>query len=383
VAARQGEANLLMLSGDRSIGQGRQGPFYYTLAGLRRYWRRIDVLCPAARGAGPWQPFENVYVHPARAGRAQQPWFIRQAGRRLFAERSYALVVSHDFGLFYNGIGARLLLRSLPRGSRPPLVSEIFHLPGVPKAAGASEVAGLALHRLYVRASWRALAGFRVINRSMAAQLRRWGVPAERIHVLSAFYLDHSVFQPREAGKEWDVVFCARLVPNKGPALLLDALALLARERPAVRCAIVGEGPLQPALERRAARLGIGERVSFLGWLPSAPDVAALYNRSRLLVCTSYNEGGPRVTLEAMACGLPVVSTPVGIMPEVIVDGQSGFLTGWRAQEVAAKMAWVLADEQGARRIGAAARAAVQQFNYEDELRRYAEAYLRLAGEGP
>ena len=87
MSAEADRPNLLMLSGDRAIGQGRQGPFHYTLAGLRRYWNRIDVLCPSAPGASARQPFDNVYVHPAAGVRAGQPRFIRETGRRLAAER--------------------------------------------------------------------------------------------------------------------------------------------------------------------------------------------------------------------------------------------------------------------------------------------------------
>ena len=276
-------------------------------------------------------------------------------------------------------MGAQLLLRGLPASERPPLVSEIHHLPGCPRAAGPDERLGLALHHLYVRAVWRRLAGLRVVNRTVAAQIGRWGVPPERIHVLSSFYLDHATFRPRPSPKEWDVVFCGRLVPNKAPSLLIDAVAHVARSIQDVRCAIVGEGPRRPQMERQIARRGLARNVAFLGWLPAAEDVAQVYNRSRLLVCTSYNEGGPRVTLEAMACGLPVVSTPVGIMPEVIDDGRSGLLADWRADGIGEKIMALLADEAAARRIGEAGREAVRRFNYDDEIGRYGAAYLRLA----
>ena len=380
---RPGPANLLMLSGDRMAGRGQLGPFHHTLNGLRRYWDRIDVICPGTEGAASQRPFEDVYVHPGTGGRVTQPWFIRQTGRRLMAQRPYALLVSHDFGLFYNALGAQLLLASVPRKARPPLVSEIHHLPGTPRAADKGELASLLLHQLYVRLARRKLAGFRVVNGSVAAQFRKWGVPEQKLKVLSSFYLDHETFHSspaREATKEWDVVFCARLVPNKAPNLLIEALALVKHVHSAVRCAIVGEGPLRVSMEAQARRLGLAENVTFFGWVPAASDIAALYRNARMLVCTSYNEGGPRVTLEAMACGTPVVTTAVGIMPDVIDHRHTGMLVDWTAESIAREMSWLLSYPDNARIIGVAGQRAVQRFRFEVELDRYAQAYRKLAG---
>jgi len=133
-------------------------------------------------------------------------------------------------------------------------------------------------------------------------------------------------------------------------------------------------------MEAQARRLGLAENVTFFGWVPAASDIAALYRNARMLVCTSYNEGGPRVTLEAMACGTPVVTTAVGIMPDVIDHRHTGMLVDWTAEGIAREMSWLLSYPDNARLIGLAGQRAVQRFRYEVELDRYAQAYRKLAG---
>jgi len=70
---------------------------------------------------------------------------------------------------------------------------------------------------------------------------------------------------------------------------------------------------------------GIAARVDLPGWIPH-DDLPAYLNQLRLLVLPSYTEGLPNIMLEAMACGTPVLATPVGAVPDVIVDGKTGFI---------------------------------------------------------
>jgi glycosyltransferase involved in cell wall biosynthesis len=147
---------------------------------------------------------------------------------------------------------------------------------------------------------------------------------------------------------------------------------------PAVTLAIRGDGPLRTALQRRIARLGLVDNVT---WLPRVPDVAALaaiYRSGRMLVCASTSEGGPRVTVEAMACGVPVISTPVGIMSELVDPGVNGLLFEWDAAELAGHIRDLLADDDRRRRMGAAGHAAVQHFQADRVIAAYARGYHDL-----
>jgi glycosyltransferase involved in cell wall biosynthesis len=335
------------------------------------------VLCPRAPGSAERALHGNVFVHPAPVPRALQALFVRRRGAELARERPYALVASHDYGVFYNGAGAWLLARS----TGIPWVSELHHVEGYPRAATARERLYRGLARLYVRWAKRRVAAFRTVNRTeLPRLLRSLGVPDEKIVVLPSLYLDHAVFRPLpDEPKEVDALLVGRLVPNKGIETLLDAVALVKRARPGVRARILGEGPLRASLERRIAELGLAGSVELAPRVGTAAEVARAYSRARVVVCASTAEGGPRVAVEAMACGVPVVSTPVGVMPDLVRDGENGFLFAWDAAELARKLERLLADEELRARVGEAGRASVQGFDGERAIAELSARYRELA----
>jgi glycosyltransferase involved in cell wall biosynthesis len=381
VTARSTEAgdepNLLMVSGDIGVSVGRQGVFYETLRHLSRHFGRIDVLCPRVPGAAPRTVHGNVFVHPSPSGRALQPLFVTRKGRELAGERRYGLIVSHDYGVFYNGVAAWWLARA----TGIPYVSEIHHVEGYPRAATARERIYRQVAKLYIRWVWRRAEAIRTVNAVELPNLfRSLGVPQEKILVLPSLYLDPEVFRPLpDEPKRFDVLLIGRLVPNKGIGTLLDALAVLTGSHPGLRACILGEGPQRSALEARLEQLGLGRHVELVERLPSASDVARLINQARMLVCASTAEGGPRVTVEAMACGVPVITTPVGVMRELVEDGVNGFLFDWDAEGLAERIERLLADEQLRHRAGEAGQHSVRGFDAATVVGAYAAAYKAIA----
>jgi glycosyltransferase involved in cell wall biosynthesis len=109
--------------------------------------------------------------------------------------------------------------------------------------------------------------------------------------------------------------------------------------------------------------------------VPDAAGLARLYNEARLLVCASTVEGGPRVTAEAMACGTPVLTTPVGLMPEIITSGVNGVLIERDPAALAAHLLDLLADDDRRARLGEAGRQAVQRFDADTVIANYARGY--------
>jgi len=109
-----------------------------------------------------------------------------------------------------------------------------------------------------------------------------------------------------------------RMVPAKAHSVLLDAFAIVQRELPGAELRLAGYGELEPALREQAAQLGGTVQLERVG----AAEARAFYASLDVFVLSSVNEGLPLVILEAMAAGLPVVSTRVGGVPEVAPEGE-------------------------------------------------------------
>src|SRR5205085_157391 len=150
------------------------------------------------------------------------------------------------------------------------------------------------------------------------------------------------------------------LVPVKRFDRFLDAVALARRAAPGLKALLVGEGPDRDALERHAAALGLfPDHLAFLG---RRGDVPRLLRQADVLVLTSDYEGCPNVVLEAMAAGVPVVTTPAGDAGRVVQDGVTGFVTPFDDTEgLAARLVRLCNAPDLRARLGQAARRRAEQ----------------------
>lgn len=149
--------------------------------------------------------------------------------------------------------------------------------------------------------------------------------------------------------------FCGRLVPIKQPDLFLTAAHLVRRERPDAQFVILGDGELREAMEAKTAELGETAGIHFLGWQQDTPPLLADLS---LLVLTSANEGTPVAAIEAGAAGVPTVSTAVGGVPDVVRDGETGWLVpDGDPEAVAEAILAALADPEETERRGRTAQA--------------------------
>lgn len=165
------------------------------------------------------------------------------------------------------------------------------------------------------------------------------------------------------AGHRDAPVLCVcRLVPKKGVDVLVRAVALAAATDPALRLEVVGDGPLREDLTALATTLGVAERVRFLGALGSA-EVEAAYARASVVAlpcrvdADGDRDGMPTVLVEALARGIPVVSTDVVGIPELVRDGVTGRLVPQDDPRALADALLALRGDPGsARALGAAGR---------------------------
>ncbi len=162
------------------------------------------------------------------------------------------------------------------------------------------------------------------------------------------------------------ILCVGRLVTEKGQAVLLEAVALLAKRGHAVSVTLAGDSPQRPVLERLAERLGVVSRVSFLGAV-GQEELRALYESASIFCLPSFAEGIPVVLMEAMAMKLPVVSTRITGIPELIEDGHAGLLVApGRPDELADALERVLMDDSLRRKLGLRGREKVLgEFNAE------------------
>ncbi|MDP9463048.1 MAG: glycosyltransferase [Actinomycetota bacterium] len=181
----------------------------------------------------------------------------------------------------------------------------------------------------------------------------------------------------------------AQLMERKGLRYLIEACRLLVDRGHEIRCEIIGDGPLRADLEERIRHLDLGEFVTLVG-PRSYPEVINAYGRAIAFVlpCIVASDGDrdgiPNVILEAMAAGLPVISTAVSGIPEVVVDG----MTGWLVKEadaaaIADAVEQLLANPDLATRIAEGGRALVlREFdlgrNVDRLLRQFATSHVAV-----
>jgi colanic acid/amylovoran biosynthesis glycosyltransferase len=171
-------------------------------------------------------------------------------------------------------------------------------------------------------------------SQSLADRLAQFGCPPEKLRInRTGVPLENFPFIDRQLPKDgrWRVVQACRLIPKKGVATALRAFAIFQRDNPFSEFLIAGKGPLQPELEMLAAGLGISQHVRFVGFL-SQSKLMELYASSHIFVHPSETppdqnqEGIPNSILEAMATGLPVISTNHGGIPEAVEQDRTGWL---------------------------------------------------------
>lgn len=202
------------------------------------------------------------------------------------------------------------------------------------------------------------------------------GVDVERIErmagadVHAAFYLPHG--SPV-------VGTVAALVPRKGLHHLIDAAALVIRDVPDTRFVVLGGGELRESLERHIKDKHLERHVFLGGFRPDAIEMTRSFD---LFAISSVTEGMCTALVDAMAAGKAAVATSVGGIPEVLIDGETGYLVPPRDhQAMADRLVFLLTHEQAREQMGNAARQRAREcFTVERMVTATAAVYERLAG---
>jgi sugar transferase (PEP-CTERM/EpsH1 system associated) len=231
------------------------------------------------------------------------------------------LIQAHQYTPFFYAAAARLLS---PR-SRILMTEHGRHQPDYPRRKRK------LANRVLLRRRDRVVAVGKAVREALVAND---GFPARRVEViyngidLRPFAVPREDRQSirREMGvgdEDFVILHVARLDYLKDHATAIRTLAQIAPHRPDIRLVLVGEGPELNAIHELIRQSKLEKQVRLLGL---RKDVARLLSAADLFLLTSISEGIPLTVIEAMASGLPVVSTHVGGLPEVVVEGQTGLL---------------------------------------------------------
>lgn len=324
------------------------------LVRLGRSGVRLDVIL--ARGGRHPEDVPNWTVHRFGIGRGLRWWLapavVPPAIKRVWDTAPFDLLRVHSLRF----IGPSALWARRRFGLDVPVVAHHHHLD--PSSLNRM------IERRVVEGVDRVVVGSEFARRQLSDEL---GCRTDHVAVVPYGVDERFAPRPRRADLlaryglhgATVVLFFGGLKPRKNLLVLLDVFARVASTAPAARLVIAGGGPLRAKLERRAGQLGLDSRVLFTGYVPEAEKVDH-FNLADVFVFPSTMEGFGLAVGEAMSCGLPVVASDRGSIPEVLVDGQGGFLADPAAPErFAERISRLLADAGLRAALGRANRARV------------------------
>lgn len=193
-----------------------------------------------------------------------------------------------------------------------------------------------------------------VLGKYFKESLAEMGVSKEKIIFITNFF-DGSIFKDveRKTGLIGEnILFLSRFVKEKGVFETLEAFRLISMEFPGAKLILAGDGPERESMEKKIKEYGIENRVEFIGYVRDASKAQVLLD-SDIFILPTYGEGCPVALLEAMAAGLPIITCPVGGIPDIFVDGKNGiFLSELSPSSIAYSIRYLFQSPDLRARIG-------------------------------
>jgi glycosyltransferase involved in cell wall biosynthesis len=322
-------------------------PFIRNLLGAMRADCDIDLVIPVPRRpqVGAWRDAAPVPASEHYAGFTLiHPRYLAVPGLHALSGLTYLAGVWRTLRALRHERGAFVLHAhcGFPDAVGAALAARQLGLPLVVTVHGSDVNVSARDPLLRPQIRWALRSARRVI--AVSGDLQRsvidlTGLDEQRVACIPCSGHAPEVFHPREpgirtllrgklgiAGDAKVVLFVGHLAQVKGLDGLMSAWARVGRRRSdQPRLVLIGEGPERDSLVRLAEREGIASRVSFLGPLPQAL-VAEWLAVSDVLCLPSRSEGSPNVVVEALACGVPVVASRVGGIPDLVTSGVNGLL---------------------------------------------------------
>jgi glycosyltransferase involved in cell wall biosynthesis len=210
--------------------------------------------------------------------------------------------------------------------------------------------------------------------------VRLYGLEGYRDKIaVGSLYVDTERFTPPAGNspRTYGIGFVGRFSEEKGILQFIGALpGVLSGGRNGMRVAVIGDGELRGAVEAAVGAALPGRRVECPGWVPPE-ELPAYLQAIRLIVVPSVKEGLPNIVLESMASGCIVLATPVGGVPDLVRDGETGFLLGGNSPEAIEKGIVRALDHPDPDGITGKARMLIaDKYSYDAAVERYREVFL-------
>jgi len=352
--------HILMFSYDRTLVEGKQiGDTLLRHQGYAEYLDRLDVIVPAPSKTRRYEIKinEKLSIFPSYGPRILSWLRAYLKARKICRQNKVDIVATQDAVLGFLGVmlrrkfGCRLQINAFGL--------EIF-----------SEwwLRQRWLNRCYaliMRWTLRRADLVRVdAARNRAILIEKLRLKPDKVVVIPALPTQESIEQfrcadgkaarssLRESRYDKIVLFVGALDKVKNIPSLLRAAKLVLADCPRTLFAIVGSGPEKGCLEELSRELGVSQNVRFLGIIPY-DQLPAYYAACDVVVLTSWSEGLARILMEASLAAKPIVATDVGGAPDIVVDGETGYLVPVDDDgQLAAKMKELLQNDRKAQRMG-------------------------------
>lgn len=339
------------------------------LKGLAQIGATVDIALPAGERYAAMPGWQIHRTAACRRYTYEYNWLFLPTVLKLWRAGTFDLLRIHSPSLSLLGRTGKTLLRC-------PVVAHLHHLE-----------ADQQIHRWLTRT---AIHGYDLVTTDSEFCVRQlietFGVPREKLLIVYPGVDEKYQPQPAEGAALRQqlgltdrllLLYLGALTPRKNLRFLLQAVRAVSEQVPTVHLLLAGSGPQEAELRRYAQELGVQERVSFTGYLAEA-DKVRYYNLADLFVFPSLLEGFGMAVAEAMACGVPVVSSNAASLPEVV--GAAGLLAApTDGAGFAAQIVRLLTDEALRRRLGEVGRAHVRQhFSWQGAAQQTYAAYEQV-----
>ena len=214
--------------------------------------------------------------------------------------------------------------------------------------------------------------------------IKEWNLEQykNKISIANEYFIDIDEFKIKYKFNEREnlVGYIGRLSEEKGVLNFVKAIPEILKERKEIKFMVGGDGLLRDKIEKYLNENNLDDKVKLVGWIPhnELPDYL---NKLKLIILPSYTEGLPGTMLEAMACGTPVLATSVGAIPDVIKDGETGFIIKNNNSKDIANDVLRIIEHPDLERITENARSLVEsKFTYDVTVENYKKILTEVSG---